>query len=61
MTNSERIRSLSDEELAKLLVHYNEDYGRYERPNGEYIDDEEENAYGIAVRRTVEWLKHESD
>lgn len=58
MTNSERIRNMTDEKLAELLIFYNEDYGRYECPNGEYIDEYE---YNEAVKLTVEWLRSECD
>ncbi len=56
MTNSERIRNLSDEELAVQLIFFHNGYEYYECPDGECFGDSD-----MAIEHTVEWLGMESD
>ena len=65
MTNSERIRGISDKELAEMLIQYNDDWGRYYCSDGTYYDGygdyESDPGYVDAVQHEVEWLKQESE
>ena len=51
-TNADRIRAMSDEELAPLLIEYRDDWGDYVTYNCEFFDEYEE-----AKTATMEWLK----
>ncbi len=51
LTNGDRIRAMSDEELANQLMFWRDDWGDFETPCGCYEDRDE------ASRKTVEWLK----
>lgn len=55
-TNGERIRAMSDEELAWMLVFFRDDWDDYETPDCHFFDTEEE-----AIAHTVEWLKQPAE
>ena len=42
MTNADRVRVMSDEELANQLIEYRDDWGDYIAPNCEFYDTYEE-------------------
>lgn len=56
MSNADRIRSMSDEELAGLTITYNDYYGEY------YCSDEERyDSYEDAIKHEIEWLQSEAE
>lgn len=56
ITNADRIRSMSDEELAGLTITYNDYYGEY------YCSDEERyDSYEDAIKHEIDWLQSEAE
>ena len=53
MTNGDRIRLMTDEQLAAHLVVYHDDCGKYTAPGGMYDSQEE------ALAKALEWLRSE--
>ncbi len=51
MTNGDRIRAMSDEELAKQLIEYRDDWGDFVTHGGSFDKRED------AIRAEIEWLK----
>ena len=51
MTNADRIRAMSDEELAELLIQYDSELGCYYSNIGRHYD------YESAKEVEIEWLK----
>lgn len=51
MTNADRIRAESDEELAGWLIFWRDDWGDYYTPAGFYDEYEE------ALEETIKWLQ----
>ena len=54
-TNADRIRSMSDEELAEQLIQYRDDWGDYCTHKGCYATQKE------AVEAEIEWLKQQEE
>ena len=54
-TNADRIRAMSDEELALQLIEYRDDWGDYCTHKGCYDSKEE------ALKAEIEWLKQPAD
>ena len=55
-TRADKIRSMSDEELAGLTITYNDYYGEY------YCSDEERyDSYEDAMKHEIEWLQSEAE
>ena len=55
-TRADKIRSMSDEELAGLTITYNDYYGEY------YCSDEERyDSYEDAIKHEIEWLQSEAE
>ena len=54
MTNYERIKAMSIEELAHILIEYRDDWGDYWTSDGERYFEEED-----AVQGQIEWLESE--
>jgi len=55
-TNADRIRAMSDEEIAEHLIQYRDDWGDYCTPNCKFYDTYEE-----AKEATVKWLKQPAE
>ena len=54
-TNADRIRSMSDEELAERLIEYRDDWGDYVTHKGTYYSREE------ALKAEIEWIKQPAE
>lgn len=55
-TNADKIRSMSDEELAGLTITYNDYYGEYYCSDGERYDSHED-----AIKHEIEYLQSEAE
>lgn len=55
-TNADRIRAMSDEELAERLIFWNNDWGRWETDAGN-IDGDPVDTLQEAIQAELEWLK----
>jgi hypothetical protein len=55
ITNADRIRAMSDEELAFLLIQYRDDWGDYCTHKGCYATQKE------AIEAETEWLKQPTE
>ena len=55
MTNGDRIRDKSDEELAHDLIEYRDDWGDYVTHNGVFDELED------AIKAEIEWLKQPAE
>lgn len=55
MTNGDRIRAMSDEEFARVLIEYRDDWGDYVTHNG--IFDELKDA----LKAEIEWLQQSAE
>lgn len=56
ITNADKIRSMSDEELAGLTITYNDYYGEYYCSDGERYDSHED-----AIKHEIEYLQSEAE
>ena len=54
-TNGDRIREMTDEQLADRLIFWNDDWGRWETDAGCFDGDPME--FEVALRAELEWLK----
>jgi hypothetical protein len=61
MTNHERIKSMTAEELARALAEYNTTFNHLKCPDGATFYDDYGNAWEATIAHTVEWLNRESD
>jgi hypothetical protein len=55
MTNLDRIKAMSVEEFAKILVFYDGGYGNYSGHNIGFFGDNEQ----AAIKAQIEWLESE--
>ena len=55
-TNADRIRAMSDEEIAEHLIQYRDDWGDYIASNGKMF-----NTFEEAKAETLRWLKQPAD
>ena len=56
VTNADHIRSMTDEELAKILVFWEDDWGRWWTDAGCVYDDTKDH-HERAVKAELDWLK----
>ncbi len=56
ITNADKIRAMSDEELAGLTITYNDYYGEYYCSDGERYDSHED-----AIKHEIEYLQSEAE
>lgn len=56
LTNADRIRSMTDEELAEITLDYDDEYGRYWCSDGTIFGDYE---YKEALKHEIDWLQSE--
>lgn len=61
MTNADRIRSMTDEELARLLIFWNDDWGRWETDAGCIDAYDPMDSIEEAIKAEVEWLKQPAE
>lgn len=59
-TNADRIRAMSDEELAEILIFWNDDWGRWETDAGN-IDGDPVSTKEKAIKAELEWLKQPAE
>ena len=55
LTNGDRIRAMSDEELADRLIFYREDLEEFLTNNGRYYE------YEDALKKEIEWLQQPAE
>ena len=56
LTNADRIRAMTDEDLAKNIIQYRDDWGDYVTPDCEFYD-----TYKEAVEATIKWLQQPAE
>ena len=61
MTNGDKIRAMSDEELARLLIFWNDDWGRWETDAGCIDAYDPMDSIEEAIKAEVEWLKQPAE
>lgn len=59
-TNADRIREMSDEELAKRLIFWNDDWGRWETDAGN-IEGDPRDTQEEAIKAELAWLQQPAE
>lgn len=60
MTNADRIRAMSDEELAKRLIFWNDDWDRWETDAGN-IEGDPRDTQEEAIKAELAWLQQPAE
>ena len=61
VTNADRIRAMSDEELAKILIFWNDDWGHWETDAGCIDGYDPMSSITEALKAELEWLKQPAE